>query len=119
MKSSLWRRVDCAPSAPPSVATFPLEESEKQQGRTGQMATISKCRYRWLRVHATTFVIAHSPSLSNRRDGLGFSGKRGGGRWRRPGKVQRYHVHPEWRGTPDDDQCNIYSVCLFLLYGPT
>src|ERR1700686_1677298 len=32
------------------------------------MATISECRYRWLRVPATTFVITHSLSRSDRRD---------------------------------------------------
>jgi hypothetical protein len=42
-----------------------------------QMATISECRYRWLRVPATTFVITHSPSRFNRRDGFSFSGERG------------------------------------------
>lgn len=39
-----------------------------------------ECRYRWLRLPATTFVITHSPSRSNRRDGLRFSGEGGGGR---------------------------------------
>ncbi len=43
-----------------------------------QTATISECRYRWLRVPATTFVIVHSPSRSNHRDGFGFSEERGG-----------------------------------------
>jgi hypothetical protein len=36
------------------------------------MATISECRYRWLRLPATTFVITHSPSRSNRQDGFSF-----------------------------------------------
>ena len=42
------------------------------------MATISECRYRWLRVPATAFVITHSPSRSNRRDRFSFSGERRG-----------------------------------------
>jgi hypothetical protein len=33
------------------------------------MAAISECRYRWLRLPATTFVITHSPSRSNRWGG--------------------------------------------------
>ena len=41
--------------------------------RVRQMATVSECRYRWLRVPATTFVITHSPSRSKRRDGFDFS----------------------------------------------
>ncbi len=43
-----------------------------------QIATISECRYRWLRVPATTFIITHSPSRSNRRDGFSFSEERKG-----------------------------------------
>jgi hypothetical protein len=43
------------------------------------MATIKECRYQWLRVPAPTFVITHSPSRSNRRDGFGFSEERSGG----------------------------------------
>jgi len=43
--------------------------------RAGQIATCSGCRYRRLRAPATTFVITHSPSRSNRRDGFGFLGK--------------------------------------------
>ena len=40
---------------------------------THQIATWSECRYRWLRVPATTFVITRSPSRFNRRDGGGFA----------------------------------------------
>ena len=47
---------------------------------TPQMATISECRSQWLRVPATTFIITHSPSRSNRRDGFSFSGESGIGR---------------------------------------
>jgi hypothetical protein len=39
--------VVCAPSAPPSVATFPSEELKNiknSKGDPGQMATISECR---------------------------------------------------------------------------
>ena len=43
-----------------------------------QTGTISECRYRWLESPATTFVITHSPSRSNRRDGLRFSSMAGG-----------------------------------------
>src|SRR5713226_2964362 len=49
---------------------------------------------RVLRVPATTFVITHSPSRSNRRDGFSFSGESGTGRPSRSGCVQRYLVHP-------------------------
>src|SRR6266403_1009557 len=45
-----------------------------------QLATISECQYRWLRVPATTFVITHSPSRSNHRDGSSFSEESGTGR---------------------------------------
>lgn len=38
--------------------------------KNGQAAA-SKSNLRWLRVAATTFVITHSPSRSNRRDGFG------------------------------------------------
>jgi hypothetical protein len=41
---------------------------------TSQTATISECRYRWLRLPATTCVITHSPSRFNRRDGLNSTG---------------------------------------------
>jgi hypothetical protein len=37
-----------------------------------------ECRHRWLRVPATTFVITHLLSRSNRRDGFGFSEERSG-----------------------------------------
>src|ERR1700722_17543866 len=42
------------------------------------MATTSECRHRWLRLPATTFVITHSPSQSNRRDGRDSCGMLGG-----------------------------------------
>jgi hypothetical protein len=42
------------------------------------MSTISECRYRWLRLPATIFVITHSPSRSNRWDGFAFSEERCG-----------------------------------------
>jgi len=58
---------------------------------------VSECRYRWLHVPATTFVITHSPSRSNRRDGFGFSRERRGRR-SRSGHAQRYQVHPEMTG---------------------
>jgi hypothetical protein len=44
-----------------------------------KMAIISECRYRWLRVPATTFVITRSRSRFNYRDGFGCSKERGGG----------------------------------------
>jgi hypothetical protein len=74
------------------------------------MATLSECRYRWLRVLATTFVITHSPSRFNRRDGLSFSGNSGGGRWIRSGKVQRYQVHLEWRRATGDDEHYVCAI---------
>src|SRR6266852_323608 len=77
MKSSLWRGVCCAPSAPPSEATFALKElktTKNSKGEQVKLATISECRYRWLHVPATTFIITRSPSRSNRRDGGGLPG---------------------------------------------
>jgi len=58
--------------------------------RPFQTVTISECRYRWLRLPATTFVIAHSPSRSNRRDGSVFSGERGAKRQMVRLRLQRY-----------------------------
>ena len=49
------------------------DQSRANFGRRGpslQTATISECRYRWLRLPATTFVITRSPSRFNRRDGF-------------------------------------------------
>ena len=57
--------------------------------RQRKVATISECRFRWLHIPpATTFVITHSPSRSNRRDGFSFSGKSGAGRRSRSGFVR-------------------------------
>ncbi len=62
------------------LANHPNRTSEERAPTTPQMATISECRYRWLRVPATTFIITHSPSRSNRRDRFSFSEER-----KRPG----------------------------------
>jgi hypothetical protein len=47
------------------------------------MSTMSECRYRWLRLPATTFVITRSPSRFSLRDGLEFL------EWETPGP---FHV---------------------------
>ena len=46
-------------------------------------------------VPATTFVITHSPSRSNRWDGFSFSGESGTGRRSRSGCLQHYQIHPD------------------------
>ncbi len=65
-----------------------------------QMATISECRYRWLRVPATTFVITPSPSRSNRRDGFSFSAECRDGR-SHPGCAPQL-MSRDWRGDIED-----------------
>jgi hypothetical protein len=67
--------VACAPSAPSSVAVVPLEESKnnKNSKASGQMATISECRYRWLRVPATKYDVDLLPLFISRPSGGFFS----------------------------------------------
>ncbi|SRR5216684_6941775 len=55
------------------VAKFDFQAEYSVTGAVAlQIATVSECRYRWLHVPATTFIITHSPSRSNRRDGSVF-----------------------------------------------
>jgi hypothetical protein len=51
------------------------------------MATISECRYRWLRLSATNFVIAHSPAAVFACALAGMV--EDGGQWQRTAEASR------------------------------
>src|SRR5260370_41158241 len=57
-----------------TLQDFPTSKLNIARGAasTLQIPTISECRYRWLRVPATTFIITHSPPRSDHRGGLNF-----------------------------------------------
>jgi len=96
-----------------SVPNMRLDQSHERQSRIlippygcsnpptkpPQMATISERRYR-LRVPATTFVIAHSPSRFNHRDGRGSSVECTASDGADPAAVSKCdELHREWRAS--------------------
>ena len=65
-------RTAAKPDRPALIGRRSLRSGRRDDPR--QTATTSECRYRWLRVPATTFVITRSPSRSDSRDVCGIGG---------------------------------------------
>jgi hypothetical protein len=78
--------------------------SRSQGGANSSNGTISECRFRWLPVRATTFVITRSLSRSNRRDGFGFSEERSGC------ATEQVRLQPSASGSIENDRRHLFST---------